>query len=126
MLRLLFSPGADIFILYNISELFETCRKRQKKKKCLYPFQGHCLWLPVNSCISKRTKKRSCYFQYTPYVFSFLSFPFISKCQKCFFFPRFVFFFFPRIPRCGRLNAFTQQKLCLVFLWYSCKQGATE
>lgn len=63
-----------LILFYTIFELFwkiDNCRKR---KKCLYPFQGHYRWLSVNSCIWN--KKKNCYFQYNPCLVFFLSFPF--------------------------------------------------
>ncbi len=58
MRRLLFSLKL-IFLFYTIflSCHLEKQKSQEEEKKCLYPFQGHCLWLHVNSCISKRKKK---------------------------------------------------------------------
>lgn len=74
MSRLLFSLKL-IFLFYTI---FLSCHLKKQKlqeeeKKYLYPFQGHCLWLHVKSCISKRKKKTVATFSTPPYVFSSLN-----------------------------------------------------
>lgn len=79
MLRLLcffvlfFSPWSWYF---NFIQYFWVVLKiaRRGKQYCLYLFQGHCLWLHVNSCIQKTKKNNKNLILWVCSFVSFVSF----------------------------------------------------